>query len=383
MPKKVLHLVSSYTTSGVISNLKMIARKLAQRDWQPHVYHYSQRNGSLSHFFDDGLLIQRIPKPPHWLKGLSARWIVCYLKRLLRKIRPDLIHAHSFDADLLALRAANDLQIPVVITCQSFSYLDWAKQHLDHYHRWKKQTGAVVSVTRAMATEIQSLAAFTDLPHEVIYNTPAERFFVPCDAAAQAAWRKQFGIENRDVLIVCTATFHPIKGHIVLADAFAALASHGPHAKLILIGDTLGQPEYCRILQQVEESLAGSQCRNRFQIIQGCRDALPVLRAADIYVQPSFMEALSVATAEAMAMGLPAVVSNVGGLKEMVVEGVAGFQVEPGNCQQLASALQRLIDDHSLRRRMGNAARRHAESNFSPDVAVEKYAAVYERAVGR
>jgi glycosyltransferase involved in cell wall biosynthesis len=382
MPKKVLHLVSAYSTSGVISNLKMIARKLAHRDWQPHVYHYGKRHRSPSQFVDDGLLIRRIPKPPNWLKGLSAPWIVCYLKRLLRRIRPDLIHAHSFDADLLALRAANDLQIPVVITCQSFSYLDWAKQHMDQYHRWKKQAGAIVSVTQAMSTEIQNLAAFADLPHEVIYNTPAERFFVPCDAAAQAASRKQFGIEDRDVLIACTATFHPIKGHIVLADAFEALASHGPHAKLILIGDTLGQPEYRRILQQVEESLAGSQCCNRFQIIQGCHDAQPVLRAADIYVQPSFMEALSVATGEAMAMGLPAVVSGVGGLKEMVVEGEAGFQVEPGNCRQLASALQRLIDDHSLRRRMGDAARRHAKSHFSPDVAAGKYAAVYEGAVG-
>jgi glycosyltransferase involved in cell wall biosynthesis len=381
MPKKVLHLVSSYGISGVNSNLKIIACKLKDRDWQPQLYHYGYRNGTPRHFFDGGLSVNRIPGFPGWLKYLKTRWVVSYLKQVLRKFRPDIVHAHSFDADLVALRACAGTQIPVVITCQSFSYLDWAKRYSDHYRRWKRQLGIMVSVTRMMAEEIKSLPVFADIPQEVIYNVPAERFFCPPDGAARAASRKQLGIEPEEVLITCTATFHPIKGHIVLADAFSTLAATNRHAKLILIGDTLGQPEYLKIKEQVEESLNHPMYCGRIQIIEGCHDAEPVLRATDIYVQPSFMEALSVATAEAMAMGISVVVSGVGGLKEMVTEGVTGFQVEPGESQQLANALQRLIDNPPLRRRIGAAASSYAKTHFSPDVAAERYAAVYARAL--
>jgi len=381
MSKKVLHIVSSYGISGVNSNLKIVACKLQDWGWQPQLYHYGDRNGNPRQFIDDGLPVNRIPGFPDWFKYLKARWVVGYLKQVLRKFCPDLVHAHSFDADLIALRACAGTQIPVVITCQSFSYLDWAKRYSDHYRRWKSQLGIMVSVTRSMGEEIKSLPVFADIPHEVIYNVPAERFFCQPDGAARAASRKQLGLEPEEVLITCTATFHPIKGHIVLADAFSMLAPINRHAKLIFIGDTSGQPEYLKIKQQVEESLKHPRYCGRFRIIQGCHDAEPLLRATDIYVQPSFMEALSVATAEAMAMGIPVVVSGVGGLKEMVTEGATGFQVEPGDSQQLANALQRLIDNPSLRRSMGATASNYAKTHFSPDVAAERYAAVYERAL--
>jgi glycosyltransferase involved in cell wall biosynthesis len=94
------------------------------------------------------------------------------------------------------------------------------------------------------------------------------------------------------------------------------------------------------------------------------------------------MEALSVATAEAMAMQVPVVVSGVGGLREMVSDGVNGIHVEPGNVQQLADALQRLAVDPSLRRRMGSSAGRYAAAHLSPDAAADRYAAVYGRALG-
>ena len=381
MHRKVLHIVSSYGISGVNSNLKIVACKLKDRGWQPQLYHYGDRNGNPRQFIDDGLPVNRIPKFPVLFKYLQTRWVVGYLKQVLRKFCPDLVHAHSFDADLVALRACAGTQIPVVITCQSFSYLDWAKRYSDHYRKWEKPLRTMVSVTRAMAEKIKSLPVFADIPHKVIYNVPSERFFCPPDAAARAASRKQLGIEPEEVLITCTATFHPIKGHIVLADAFSTLAPTHGQTKLILIGDTLGQPEYLKIKEQVEDSLKHPMCCGRIQIIEGCHDAEPVLRATDIYVQPSFMEALSVATAEAMAMGIPVVASGVGGLKEMITEGANGFQVEPGDAQQLANALQRLIDNPSLRRSMGATASNYAKTHFSPDVAAERYAAVYDRAL--
>ena len=160
------------------------------------------------------------------------------------------------------------------------------------------------------------------------------------------------------------------------------LAAKTPRVKLALIGDTNGRADHLEIQRHVEASIESAGCNGRVHIVQGCRDAEPVLRATDIYVQPSFMEALSVATAEAMAMQIPVVVSGVGGLREMVSDGENGIHVEPGNVQQLADALHRLAVDPSLRRRMGSSAGRYAAEHLSPDAAADRYAAVYERALG-
>jgi len=376
-----LHLVSSNGVSGVNSNLRLVARKLKARGWQPQVCHYAPGNGEPKRFFENGIPVNRIPRLPVWLTCLQTRWVIGHVKHALRKFRPDLVHTHSFDADLIALRACAGTPIPVIITCQSYSYLDWAQRYSDHYRRWNGSLRTMVSVTRSMAQEIKLLPAFAGIVSEVIYNVPAERFFHRPDAAERAASRKALGIEPEEVLITCTASFHPIKGHIILADAFSMLAANDHRIKLILIGGTNGILDHLEVKQQVEASIKSAGCEGRFQIVQGCHDAEPVLRATDIYVQPSFMEALSVATAEAMAMEIPVVVSGVGGLREMAADGENGIQVEPGNVQQLADALHRLAVDPSLRRSMGSCAGRFAKAHLSPDVAADRYAAVYERAL--
>ena len=380
--QNVLHLVSFHGVSGVNSNLRLMAHKLKSRGWQSQIYHYPPGNIGPKRFIEDGIPVNRIPRLPSWLGCLQARWVIGRVKQALRELRADLVHAHSFDADLIALRACAGTSIPVVVTCQSYSYLDWARRYSDHYRRWKCRLRAVVSVTRSMAEDLSRVPAFEGITSEVIFNVPDGRFFISPGAAERAASREALGIGPEEVLITCTATFHPIKGHIVLADAFSMLAAKTPRVKLALIGDTNGRADHFEIQRHVEASIERAGCNGRVHIVQGCRDAEPVLRATDIYVQPSFMEALSVATAEAMAMQIPVVVSGIGGLREMVSDGENGIHVEPGSVQQLADALQRLAVDPSLRRRMGSSAGRYAAAHLSPDAAADRYAAVYGRALG-
>lgn len=379
--RTVLHLVSFHGVSGVNSNLRLMAHKLSSRSWQAQIYHYPPGNSGPKRFIENGTPVHRIPRLPSWLGPLQTRWVIGRVKQALRESRADLVHAHSFDADLIALRACAGSSVPVVVTCQSYSYLDWARSYSEHYQRWKDPLRALVAVTRSMAEDLSRMPAFEGIPSEVIYNVPDGRFFNRPGADERAASRRALGVEPEEVLITCTATFHPIKGHVVLADAFAMLAARAPHVKLALIGDTNGRADHIEILQHVQASLENAGCGGRVSIVQGCRDAGPVLRATDIYVQPSFMEALSVATAEAMAMQIPAVVSGVGGLREMVVDGENGIHVEPGDAPKLAEALRRLATDPALRRRMGSSAGRFAAMHLSPDAAADRYAAVYERAL--
>src|SRR5205814_952159 len=110
----------------------------------------------------------------------------------------------------------------------------------------------------------------------------------------------------------------------------------------------------------------------------GYSDRVPeYLAAADVFVLPSHLEGTSNALLEAMASGLPVVANGVGGNLEIVENGVNGFLCASAKAEELASALRRLREDSTLRRKMGMAARAHASENFSIDFMVRQYAHYY------
>jgi glycosyltransferase involved in cell wall biosynthesis len=101
------------------------------------------------------------------------------------------------------------------------------------------------------------------------------------------------------------------------------------------------------------------------------------LAGADCLVLPSYAEGLPMAVLEAMAYGLPVIATRVGAIPEAVTDGQEGFLIEPGDVEALADRLLRLAEDVSLRRRMGQAARRRAETTFSLDAMTEHVMQVY------
>jgi glycosyltransferase involved in cell wall biosynthesis len=119
------------------------------------------------------------------------------------------------------------------------------------------------------------------------------------------------------------------------------------------------------------------------------RGFVPPAELAELYARaavvacPSHREGFGVACLEAMAHGRPVVASGVGGLLDLVVNGETGIVVEPGNVPALRAALERLLADRDLRRRMGEAGRRRAAEHFSWPIVTRKTLDVYARYAGK
>ena len=105
-----------------------------------------------------------------------------------------------------------------------------------------------------------------------------------------------------------------------------------------------------------------------------------LFRASDVFVLPSQAETFGIAAVEAAATGLPLVVADVGGLGDLVVDGVTGFAVEPSRADAIAVALRHLVTEPELRRALGAAARRRAEAEFDSSRNAERLLALAERA---
>jgi glycosyltransferase involved in cell wall biosynthesis len=100
--------------------------------------------------------------------------------------------------------------------------------------------------------------------------------------------------------------------------------------------------------------------------------------AADLFVHGSLIEASGNALLEAMAAGLPIVCTNAGGPAEYVADGIAGFVVPVADPQKMAQKIRLLLDDHELRRRLGDQARQRAESHFGYDEMIRQIIATYQ-----
>lgn len=164
--------------------------------------------------------------------------------------------------------------------------------------------------------------------------------------------------------IVQVANVMPDKDFDTLLAAVGRLATRRDDFELLLIGDGTDSPE---IAGRIAELGAVDRIRPL-----GRREDVPTLLAAgDVFTLSTHSEVFSVATLEAMAAGLPVVVSDIPAFEEMLTDGVEALLCPPGDAESLACALERLLDDASLRSRLGAAGRARA-AEFSVEVMTDR-----------
>jgi glycosyltransferase involved in cell wall biosynthesis len=190
-------------------------------------------------------------------------------------------------------------------------------------------------------------------------------------AETVAAARAAYGIGPDELLGVTLASLHERKGLDVLIDALAEIKLPEGRRLRWLIG---GQGPLLEALREHAQRRARPDCE--LQLL-GQTDARQLLAAGELFALPSRLEGLGVALLEAMASGLPAVASRVGGMQDSMVDGETGHFAEPGDVKSLRAALQRLVSDGEARQRMGAAARDRAAAKFDVEAMCRATERVY------
>jgi L-malate glycosyltransferase len=177
----------------------------------------------------------------------------------------------------------------------------------------------------------------------------------PIDPATRATIRSSLGIFDDDVMIIAVGGFRHTKGYPDLVTAMARLASGSPSARLVIAGDG-------PLLDGVRQQVVDSQLQSRITFLGHRDDIRNLLGASDVYVSSSHTEGLSNAILEAMASGLPVVVTDVGD-SASVVSDAAGRVVPPRRPDLLATALSELVADPGLRSRLGAGGLSHVTAH--------------------
>jgi glycosyltransferase involved in cell wall biosynthesis len=202
--------------------------------------------------------------------------------------------------------------------------------------------------------------------NRVIHNGVDPEYWRAPGPEVSARIRRVLGLAEGDYVVGMCALLRPEKNHLQLVEALARLRSQGIAARALLIGDGPMRPaieERARSLGVAREVLiAGFQ-----------QDVRPLLSASDaIALCSTAVETFSLAALEAMALGRPVVLSDIGGAAEMVRPGSEGFLFPVGDTRALVDRLAALADA-DLRSRMGAKARETVEARFSERAMVDRY----------
>jgi glycosyltransferase involved in cell wall biosynthesis len=173
-----------------------------------------------------------------------------------------------------------------------------------------------------------------------------------------------------DAVIVCVARLGRLKRIDVLLEAMAQLRQQRPKIVCVIVGDG-------PLRSDLEQRAAALKVDDIVHFAGHFADVREHLEAADVYVSTSELEGFGLAVAEAMAIGLPCVVTDIGGHDEMVVHDETGLLVPVGSATAVASAVNRILGSPELRERLVTAARARVDARFTLDAMIDRYDAIF------
>jgi colanic acid/amylovoran biosynthesis glycosyltransferase len=271
--------------------------------------------------------------------------------RVLEAFRPDVIHAHFATAPAATARElAAALGVPFTFTAHGYDVhrrppVDFAARAM--------AAGAVVTVSEANARAIEAFG----VPRAHVRILPAG-----IDTARFAPGSPPAGTPH----IVCVARLNDVKNHGLLLEACAILRRRGTPYRCTFVGDGP-----CRDALVDQRAALGLEGVVEFAGGATQESVLGWWRQASVGVLTSVSEGMPVALMEAAACGVPVVATAVGGVPELVEDGVTGLLAPSGDAAAVATALDRLLRDRALAARMGAAARERAAARFSIGAQVD------------
>jgi len=293
---------------------------------------------------------------------------------------PDVVHVHDWLAVTGGVAVKHLLRVPLVMTFHSTESSRSSNSPspesamVEGLEWWGSYEAAkVIAVSGWMKSEV--VDRFKLPPGKVaeIPNAVDPRKFE--GSTDLGAVRRRWDVKEGERLITAVGRLTSQKGFDDLIRAYSAVRVRFPSSRLLLIGDGYmrGELETLAVAERVKEKVT-------FAGFLSDAEVVGALRASDVVAVPSHFEPFGIIALEAMASGAPVVVSRVGGLAEIVQDGVDGVEVEPNSPPSLAEGISRVLADGAFASSLAARGKEKANS-YSWENASRRTQAVYEEAI--
>lgn len=362
-PLRIEMILPTLYAGGMETVVARLTRALARRNHEVGVTVTEWRGVLADELQREGVRVSLVPAP-----GLRSNVRATELCEHLRRIKPDVVHAHS-GIWLKAVRASRRAGIDrVVCTMHGIGIPRWYDVPLQYMAA--RYTTQIVCVSEALR---HRLVGARVAPHStaVIPNGVDTQLFRPRPHTQVV--RGPLGIDERQPVIGIVARLELVKNHALLITAFARLRQQFPNAALVLVGVGL-------LRQVLEELTAQLGLNGHVHWLGERRDVHLVYPDFDVFVLPSNDEGAPMSLLEAMSCGIGTVATSVGGIPVILDAGRCGRLVPPGDVAALADAIAIALTDRAETQKRATAARERVVEAYSEEAMLRSYERIYSGA---
>jgi glycosyltransferase involved in cell wall biosynthesis len=315
------------------------------------------------------LRIEHIQIPVNTSSDIGLHTLSSYSKLMpfVKERRIDIIHAQTRVTQIIAHMISRKTDAVFVSTCHGFFKDKFFRRLLPC---WGQHTIAISEAVR------QHLVCDLKVPKErtsLIYNgIDIKRFNPVISMDDKTHIRKRLHLGDGPVIGIISR-LSTVKGHKYLLKAFTKILKKVASAQLLIIGD--GSRKYRNTLQSLAGYLGIS---SKVKFHPACIDTVTPLSIIDVFCHPSLQEGLGLSILEAMAMKIPVVASDVGGIYTLIKHRVNGLLVASMDHEALADSVVEILSDSTMAEQMGACSRKIVEENFTIDIMREKVIEVYK-----
>jgi glycosyltransferase involved in cell wall biosynthesis len=381
-PVRVLRVIARLNMGGPALHVSYLSAGLQSRGYETTLVAGSLARGesSMSFVADElGVEIVRLPQLHREVSAVYDALSVARLVRIMREQRPHILHTHTAKAGAvgrIAAMLAGDARPPIVVHTFHGHVLDgyFGAARAELFRRVEQQLARATTRLVAVSPEVRD-----DLVGLGI--APASKFSVVRlgieleartrqQGEARAQFRRLFGVPEDRFVVGWIGRMTAVKRLPDVLESFRRLRERGIPATLCLVGEGPDRDEVERLAK-------------RLGIMRDClfvgyqRDVAPYYAFFDALVLPSANEGTPVVAIEALAARLPVVATAVGGVADVVEDGVDGFLVPRGDVEALAERLAQLAGDPELRERMGAAGAARIPSRYAVERLIDDVDELY------
>lgn len=293
------------------------------------------------------------------------------LHRFLRDRRIDVLHAHMFRANVPGSAIGRLAGVPAIVSHEhTWSYRGRPLRRLADRELIARASDVFVAVSRSDRASMIAVERIDPAKIVVVPNG------IPDPVAHGNDVRSELGLDDTAPVIGALARLEWQKGYDVLVAAVALLRPRRPDLRVLIAGEG-------RERARLHTAIAENGLVENVRLLGHRYDSADFLAALDAVVMPSRWEGSPLALVEAMALGRPIVASAVGGIPDLITDEQHGLLVAPEDPHALAAALDRVLSDRALARRLGEHAQRRQRDELSIEVTVRRFERLYEELLGR
>ncbi|MCD4780502.1 MAG: glycosyltransferase family 4 protein [Candidatus Omnitrophica bacterium] len=361
----ILFMTTHLNTGGITSYVLTVSKGLIARG---HKVSLVSSGGELLHAFEQaGVKVFVLDIRTKSELSFKLYRNLSRVNQIIRERNIDCVHPQTRITQVMARFVSQRAKVPVVTTCHGYFTPRWSRRLCPC---WGNR---VIAISNAVVEHLRDDFKVNVKKIALIHNGIDLAPFREKDGQLRHRMRQQYQLSDELVLGII-ARLSDVKGQDILIEAVSEVIKEEKRVKLFLFGE--GKFE-----SHLKALVSRYQLNNFVSFYSVTRSVLEQLSVIDIFIMPSRKEGLGLSVMEAQAAGKPVIVSNVGGLKDLVEDGVTGLFCQPLDPVDLSEKIIQLIRDPRLRIDLGRQAERKAMTQYSETVMMDKTVALYSELI--